>query len=191
MLVINKAKKLPDSKEKIKGLEETLGHLESFGVSNYQLNLGIARGLDYYTGTVFEIYAKGLGAQNQICGGGNYSLTEAFGGQKTATSGFAFGFDRVMLAIEAQGTTGQEDSFVEYFVVPTSSEHLNKAIRISASLRKKSKCEVDIMRRKLGKALSYADAKNIPFVIIVGEEEILKKDMKTGKQESIKIKDLE
>jgi histidyl-tRNA synthetase len=193
--VINKAQELLDSKEKITSLKETLELLESFGVKDYQLNLGIARGLDYYTGIVFEIYAKGLGAQNQICGGGNYALTEAFGGQKTATSGFAFGFDRVMLALEAQGNKGQEDSSVEYLVVPTTGEQLKKAIEISTTLRKKSKCEVDLMRRKLGKALSYADTKNIPYVVIVGEEELSKgkvllKDMKTGEQKEVDIKDL-
>jgi histidyl-tRNA synthetase len=194
--VLDKAGELLKEKEKIVELKETIELLESFGVTDYEVNLGIARGLDYYTGIVFEIYAEGLGAQDQICGGGNYSLTEVFGGQKTATSGFAFGFDRVMLALEAKGALPEESAQTEYLVVPTSSELIKKAIEISSALRKKSNCEVDLMRRKLGKALSYADAKGIPFVVIVGEEELKKgkvllKDMKSGEQKELNIKDLE
>jgi histidyl-tRNA synthetase len=193
--ILNKADELVKEKEKIKELKDTLDLLESFGVKDYQVNLGIARGLDYYTGIVFEIYAEGLGAQDQICGGGNYTLTEAFGGQKTATSGFAFGFDRVMLALEAQNAVSQENELTEYLVVPTSADLVKKAIEISTKIRKKSTCEVDLMRRKLGKALAYADTRNIPFVVIVGEEEqkrdkVLIRDMKTGEQKEVGVKDL-
>lgn len=194
--VLDKAGGLLKEKEKITQLKETLDMLDGFGVKDYRVNLGIARGLDYYTGVVFEIYAEGLGAQDQICGGGNYTLTEAFGGQKTATSGFAFGFDRIMLALGAQGKESKEEAGAEYLVVPTNIDLLKKAIEISAIIRKKSTCEVDLMRRKLGKALSYADAKGIPFVIIVGEEEqkkdkVLVRDMKSGEQKEVSIKDLE
>lgn len=188
--VLNKAGGLLKEKEKITQLEETLELLESFGVTDYEVNLGIARGLDYYTGVVFEIYAEGLGAQDQICGGGAYSLTESFGGQKTATSGFAFGFDRVMLALEAQGALAEESGETKYLVVPTNNDLLKKAIEISTKIRKTSNCEVDIMKRNLSKALSYADKRGISFVIIVGEEEVLKKNMDTGKQEKVDIKDL-
>ena len=86
-------------------LEELLESLEAFGFSNYIVNLGIARGLDYYTGTVFEIYVHGLGAQKQISGGGTYNLIEIFGGEKVESTGFAFGFDRVMEALKKQEKT--------------------------------------------------------------------------------------
>jgi histidyl-tRNA synthetase len=185
--VLDKALKLLKEKEKITELEETLEFLESFGVADHQVNLGIARGLDYYTGIVFEIYAEGLGAQDQVCGGGNYTLTEAFGGQKTATSGFAFGFDRVMLALEAQGALHEERDDIEYLVVPKSDDLRKKAIEISTKIRENSNCEVDIMRRNLSKALSYADKRSISYVIIVSEDEVLKRDMKTGKQEKFEI----
>lgn len=66
--------------------------LKSFNVSNYTLNLGIARGLDYYTGIVFEIYIPELGAQKQVAGGGSYNLVELFGGEQVESTGFAFGF---------------------------------------------------------------------------------------------------
>ncbi len=78
--------------------------LEAFGFTGYTVNLGIARGLDYYTGTVFESYVEGLGAQKQISGGGTYNLIEIFGGEKVESTGFAFGFDRVMESLKIQKT---------------------------------------------------------------------------------------
>ncbi len=69
----------------------------------YTLNFGIARGLDYYTGMVFEAFADNLGAENQILGGGTYRLAHLFGGDDVASCGFAIGFDRVMVSLgEAQ-----------------------------------------------------------------------------------------
>lgn len=197
--VLDKATELLKEKEnpraKISQLKDILDMLNSFGVKDYQVNLGIARGLDYYTGMVFEIYAEKLGAQDQICGGGSYTLAEALGGEKTATSGFAFGFDRVLLALEAQGVLPQEDADTKYLVVPTSSDQLKKAIEISMMLRRQSHAEADLMRRKLKKALAYANTRDIPFVVIVGEEElkrekVLIKDMKTGEQKEVDIKAL-
>jgi histidyl-tRNA synthetase len=197
--VLDKVSELLKGKENLKNkisqLIETLDILDSFGARDYEVNLGIARGLDYYTGIVFEIYAEKLGAQDQICGGGNYTLTDAFGGEKTATSGFAFGFDRVMLALEAQGALKEEDASIKYLVVPTGNEMIKKAIEISTLLRRESQCEVDLMRRKLGKALTYANTRGMPFVVIVGEEEIgrgkvLIRNMGTGEQSEVDIKDL-
>jgi histidyl-tRNA synthetase len=74
--------------------------LEQFGINEYSLDLGIARGLDYYTGMVFEIRSEGLGAQDQICGGGTYSLVKILGGGDTPSCGFAFGFDRLLLGFQ-------------------------------------------------------------------------------------------
>ena len=89
-----------EPKEALEELKELIALLEAFDVENYTLNLGVARGLDYYTGIVFEIYVPELGAQKQICGGGSYSLVKLFGGQEVESTGFALGFDRLMNAIE-------------------------------------------------------------------------------------------
>ena len=76
--------------------EKTLKLLDAYGV-DYLLDFGIARGLDYYTGMVFEVYAEGgLGAQKQICGGGSYQLIQLFGGGDVPSTGFGIGFDRIM-----------------------------------------------------------------------------------------------
>ena len=72
--------------------EKTLKLLDAYGV-DYSLDFGIARGLDYYTGMVFEVYAEGLGAQKQVCGGGSYQLIQLFGGGDVPSTGFGIGFE--------------------------------------------------------------------------------------------------
>lgn len=77
--------------------------LNNYGFTNIEIDLGVVRGLDYYTGVVFEMDAPVLGAEKQICGGGSYSLTELFGGEKVFSTGFGIGFDRTLLALEREG----------------------------------------------------------------------------------------
>jgi histidyl-tRNA synthetase len=197
--VMSRAGELLEGREaalrELRDLEEILGALESFGVEDYNLNLGIARGLDYYTGMVFEIYANRLGAEKQICGGGSYSLAETFGGKPVATSGFAFGFDRIMLALEKEGAKLKGEEGVKVMVIPFGEEYLSKAIEISTLLRRTLACELEVMRRRVKKALSYASSKGIDFVVLVGEEtergRVLLKDMRSGVQREVGIEELE
>jgi histidyl-tRNA synthetase len=193
--VIPKAASLLEGKkaqEEIEKLGQMLEKLRDFGIKDYRVNLGIARGLDYYTGMVFEIYDNKLKAQKQICGGGSYSLAEVFGGEPIPTCGFAFGFDRVVMAMEAERARYGEEDEKRFLIVTTGEKLLSKAIDISRMIREKFPCEVDLMRRRLGKALKYADSKGIPFVIIVGEDElkrgrVILRDMKTGTQREVPI----
>ena len=81
-------------------LKELVDILGVMGVRDLEIDLGVVRGLDYYTGMVFEAEAPVLGAEKQICGGGSYTLSELFGGEKVFSTGFAIGFDRILLAME-------------------------------------------------------------------------------------------
>lgn len=92
---VPEARQLLGDIEAISQFEALLDLLDVYGLE-YQVDLGIARGLDYYTGMVFEIYCEGLGAQNQVCGGGSYRLAQLFGGEDTPSTGYAIGFDRIM-----------------------------------------------------------------------------------------------
>lgn len=84
-----------DSQLRLDEFQETVDLLQAYGV-DFHIDFEIVRGLDYYSGTVFEIYAQGLGAQRQICGGGTYELASLFGGKETFSTGFGLGFDRIM-----------------------------------------------------------------------------------------------
>ena len=170
-------------------LEKLLDILDSAKVT-YTLNLGVARGLDYYTGTVFEFYAKDLGAQKQICGGGSYELAQLFGGVRTPATGFAIGFDRICELIDAKAER-RTTVVVAYF------KGLEKiAFQVAEKLRNSGfVAVVDVMERSLKKQLSYANDINADFAVIIGEEEVKKgnlsvKDLKTGEQFAVKAEEI-
>jgi histidyl-tRNA synthetase len=178
-------------------LEMLLEILDYYDVV-YTLNLGIARGLDYYTGMVFEIYeAEGkLGAQNQICGGGSYRLAALFGGDDTPSTGFAFGFDRLA---EIFTPETKELKRKEVVVVPIKEKNGNQdvikeAIKIASKLREFFPTHIDVMSRSLSAQLSYANAINASFAVFVGKNEIKEdkvtlRNLDTGEQEKMGVEE--
>jgi histidyl-tRNA synthetase len=176
-------------------LMEVFQVLQSYGLKDVKVDLGVVRGLDYYTGIVFEVDAPMLGAEKQVCGGGSYSLTELFGGEKTFSTGFAIGFDRILLALEREGMKAPQKNVIAY-VVPVSETMRLAAFKITADLRSNGiSTDVDLMRRNLGKNFKYADAIGAKFVIIVGEKEaaqdsVTVRDLKTGEQRLVRRSDL-
>jgi histidyl-tRNA synthetase len=163
--------------------------LESLGVK-HRINFGIARGLDYYTGVVFECYAKGLGAQKQICGGGSYELAQILGGERTPATGFAIGFDRVCELFKG-------DSVKKPVVVIVNFPGLEKnAFELAMRLRESDiTAVVDVMGRNLKKQLSYANDINAEYAVIIGESEIKGgvfrvKNLKTGEQLDVKAENI-
>ncbi|MGB2826091.1 MAG: histidine--tRNA ligase [Thermoplasmata archaeon] len=168
-------------------LKELFETLKLQGVEDVELDLGIVRGLDYYTGMVFEIDAPKLGAEKQILGGGSYTLSELFGGEAVFSTGFAIGIDRVMLAIEAEQEQ-PEYTPLDAYVVPTEDAMRKYAFAIVSKIRSKGlRADVDLMRRNMSKNLKYAASAGAKFAVIVGKEEMSKRsvtlrDMKSGEQ---------
>lgn len=178
----------------IEKLQEIIYYLDLFKVE-YEIDLGIARGLDYYTGMVFEIDSLLLVAEKQICGGGNYSLIELFGGEKTSSTGFALGFDRIMIALEKEKFVFPEKKLNSY-VFPISEELREESFKIATLLRENGiSVDVDLMKRNSAKNMKYADSIKAENVVILGEDEfkrnsVVVKNMKSGKQEEVKIEKL-
>ncbi len=168
-------------------LKELFETLKLQGVEDVELDLGIVRGLDYYTGMVFEIDAPKLGAEKQILGGGSYTLSELFGGEAVFSTGFAIGIDRVMLALEAEQDK-PEYMPLDAYVVPTEDAMRKYAFAIVSKIRSKGlRADIDLMRRSMSKNLKYAASVGAKFAVIVGKEEMAKqsvtlRDMKTGEQ---------
>ncbi len=182
--------------EELEKLEKIIYYLkEIFKVKNFNVKMSIVRGLDYYTGTVFEIEAPKLGAEKQICGGGVYELIETFGGRKTPQAGFAIGFDRTILVLETEKFKFPELK-TDIYVIPVTKDMAENALEITEILRKeKIQTDIDLLSRGMGKSMKYASSINAKKVVIVGPDEIEKesvtvRDMDSGKQEMIKIKDL-
>ncbi len=174
-------------------LSQLVELLDSFDMTNYTLNLGVARGLDYYTGIVFEIYVEGLGAQKQVCGGGTYSLIKVFGGKEVESTGFALGFDRLMNAIEELTDCENESSYLDVYVAPISDDVRLKAYEITQTLRRSGlRCDVDLNNKKFRKIMNYADKINVENVVIIGKKDldegnVTVKNMTTGMQDTVKI----
>ena len=182
-----------EPKEALDEFKQLIEILEAFDVNNYTLNLGVARGLDYYTGIVSEIYVPELGAQKQICGGGSYNLVKLFGGQEVESTGFALGFDRLMNAIEELTDSEELPSHLDVYVAPISGSVRSKAYEITQTLRKNDlKADVDLNGKKFKKLMNYADKINVPKMVIIGEKDLNEgkvtiKDMISGEQELVDV----
>jgi histidyl-tRNA synthetase len=168
--------------------EKTLKLLDAYGV-DYSLDFGIARGLDYYTGMVFEVYAEGLGAQKQVCGGGSYQLIQLFGGGDVPSTGFGIGFDRIMEICPL--VPPAQKSLV---VVSKPDTHL-EAVKVATELRNYLPVQIDLMERNFKAQLSYANTINADYVIIVGEKELeagklTLRDMVSGEQELLTLEEI-
>ena len=185
---MHEARELVGDIEAISQFETLLELLDVYGLE-YQVDMGIARGLDYYTGMVFEIYCEGLGAQNQVCGGGSYRLAQLFGGEDTPSTGYAIGFDRVMEICEAKPAE------VKRIVVVSFDDTREQAIVIAQKLRQHVATYVDVAGRKFKDQISYANTIGASHVVIAGKNEldagkVALKDMKIGVQELLTVEEV-
>ncbi len=154
----------------------------SDGIINMSVDAGFARGLEYYTGMVFEIFIPNLDIA--LGGGGRYDkLVELFGGESTPAVGVAHGLDRVMLGLQNQKMSPKAEGRKTVFVLPIKEEQRADALKISKLLRDSGiMVEDEVMGRKMTKALEDADRRKMDYAIIVGEREL--------KEESVVIRDL-
>lgn len=169
---------------------------DSLGYSGYvQFCPYIARGLSYYTGTVFECFDR-EGKFRAILGGGRYdNMVEQFGAQKTPALGFAIGDVTLELLLREKGLWPEEKAGPDYYIAPTGKDVLIDAYKIAQRLRERFVVDIDISSRKLGKQFSYADSIGAKHVIVVGEDEIRTgkfkvRDMKSGKEEIKSIEEM-
>ncbi|VVC04883.1 Histidine--tRNA ligase [Candidatus Burarchaeum australiense] len=158
--------------------------LEDYGVEA-EFDLSLVRGLDYYTGPVFEISgAEGLGS---IAAGGRYdNLIELYGSKPVPATGISLGIERLMELLKPQRKT-----FTRVYVAAAKDEYRSEARRMVAKLRKAGiSAQTDLMGRKLGKQFEYVNSKGIPYAIVIGEREMKEKkvtlrDMKGGAEKSL------
>jgi histidyl-tRNA synthetase len=161
------------------GLEEleSLAKLaELYGYADkLLLDLSLARGLDYYTGIVFEVVVEGEeGKLGSVAGGGRYDgLIELLGGPPTPATGVSLGLDRLVEVLRRSGRLPSLKTATKVFVAAASDDVREEALRLAMRLRSEGvPCEVDLMMRRLDRQLKYADAKGVPFALIVGRREL-------------------
>ncbi len=185
---IKKAKKIIGDIDELNELELLVEKLKLYGFSNISIDFGVARGLDYYTGIVFEIYDNNLGSEKQICGGGSYNLIKLFGGENIISTGFGIGFDRI-LDICNINLNNEKSMFIV-----SSNETYNESIKIASLLRKYINVDMELANRSFNTQISYANSKKFNYILIVGNKKIKRnnsctdgdyytlKDMNTGNQ---------
>lgn len=167
----------------VENLQEILRLVAESGCQiNMSLEAGFARGLEYYTGIILEIYVPRLDIA--LGGGGRYDrLIELFGGESTPAVGIAHGLDRIMLAMQKENIPLKADEKKNVIVISTKEELKGEALKIARMLREAEiPTEVEVMGRKITKALEDADRRKISYAIIVGEREL--------KEDSVVLRDL-
>lgn len=182
----------------VKELEEVLGLVASLGIrSKVELDISLARGLNYYTGIIIEVKSEEA-VIGSICGGGRYdNLTGIFGLAGISGVGVSFGADRiydVMLSLSRFSEDTQASTRALFVNFGTAEAAF--AMQLSSDLRKAGiSCELYPEAAKLKKQFSYADTRAVPFVIIIGEDElrdqkVTVKNMRKGEQVTIPAGDL-
>lgn len=172
-------------------LDMLLKSLDAMGIE-YVINPSIVRGLDYYTGAVFEFISEGIGAQSTVCGGGRYDgLVEGLGGPSLPGIGFGMGITRVLLAMREEGVADIEKELPLLYVAALGEFAQVKALAICERLRREGKfCECDTVGRSLKAQMKYANKIGAKYTLIIGDSEIetgraMLRDMSTGEQREV------
>ncbi|MFP3591000.1 histidine--tRNA ligase [Chryseobacterium sp. SIMBA_038] len=184
-----------------KGVEElefVLTKSISLGVDiqNLVFDITLARGLDYYTGAIFEVKADEV-QMGSIGGGGRYdNLTEVFGVKNIPGIGISFGLDRIYLVVEELGLFPEEaTSKVEYLFANFGGEETLEALKLIMQLREKGiSAELYPENAKIGKQFTYAEKKGIKNLVFLGEEELKNgtvtfKDLAAGEQKTVSLEE--
>jgi histidyl-tRNA synthetase len=167
------------------------------GNKSYNLNNRLVRGLDYYTKTVFEVWAQGIGSQSAVCGGGRYDgLAEVLGGQETPGVGFASGLERIVLTLQHQKVDIPEVDSPQIYLASQGENAKIKIVEILSLMRAEGIGTImGFGNRSLKAQLREANRRLVQYTIILGENEfkekkVLVKKMEGGEQELIAWNDL-
>ncbi len=168
----------------------------------YTVNFRLVRGLDYYTKTVFEVWAEGIGAQNAVCGGGRYDgLAEMMGGPPTPGVGFGSGLERIVMTMQAQGIVPPPLPRPSIFVAVLGQKARPVAIDLSFELRRAGLgvwtpfLDWPREKRSLKSQLREADKRECKFALILGENELQAgvaavRDLERGEQVDVSLEEL-
>ncbi|HMK93942.1 MAG TPA: histidine--tRNA ligase [Candidatus Limnocylindrales bacterium] len=156
----------------VENLDDILKLVVANGCPVKVVEPGFARGLEYYTGMIFEVYTPELDIA--LGGGGRYDkLIELFGGEPTPAVGCAHGIDRVALALQAQENKVGDEREKRVLVFAVNDALKVEALKIAQSLRQSGVIvEFEVMGRRMAKALEDADKRRVDYAVIVGEREL-------------------
>ena len=167
--------------------------LDGMGI-DYVVDSAIVRGLDYYTGTVFEFIAEGIGAQSTVCGGGRYDgLVSSLGGPELPGIGFGMGITRLILAMREAGLDNIEAAKPKLYIAAMGEAAMLRALAIVERLRSEGVyAECDVVSRSLKAQMKYANKISAEYTLIIGDSEIESgkaqlRNMQSGEQTEVAL----
>ena len=180
----------PSCEKKFDMLKSCLDAMEI----DYVVDSSIVRGLDYYTGAVFEFIAEGIGAQSTVCGGGRYDgLVESLGGPALSGIGFGMGITRLILAMRELGLDNIPTRKPKVYIAALGDAAAVKGLSIAERLRKNGAyAECDIVGRSLKAQMKYANKIGAAYTLIIGDGEIESgkaqlRNMESGEQTEVEL----
>ncbi|HLD73244.1 MAG TPA: histidine--tRNA ligase [Candidatus Nanoarchaeia archaeon] len=193
---LKKKIKSDEAKQGLQELEDLFGYLKNLKVKCAEFEASLARGLGYYTGTVFEVFALNSPVTSSIAGGGRYDQMVgkfAGGSREIPAVGIAFGLSTILDVLKAKQEF-KEKSLAKVFVIPIQT--IKESLKVVQQLRKRGiNVDMDLNNRGVGKNLEYASALGIPYCIILGGDELKKnkvllRDMLSGDQFLLTLKEV-
>ena len=177
-------------------LKQVLRYIRDFGVpdENMKLDLTIARGLDYYTGTVYETFLNKYRNMGSVCSGGRYdNLAEYYTDRKMPGVGISIGLSRLFFQLIDNNIISAENESISKVLVISMTDEYEYCARVATNLRSNGvKVQVNFEDQKLGKKFKYADKINVKYAIVIGEDEVKNnkitlKNMETGEQQVLDL----
>ena len=185
----------------VKGLEEleqVVKYVRLFGVpdNNFKVDLTIARGLDYYTGTVYETFLDDYREIGSVCSGGRYeNLSEFYTDRKMPGVGVSIGLTRLFYKLNELAIIKEDKKSISKVLVVSMIDDNSKSLEVADMFRKSGiNTDIYLEDKKIKAKFKYADKLQIPYVAIIGEEEVKNgtlslKNMETGEQEQLSIEE--
>ena len=179
-------------------LKEVVKFIRIFMVpeENFKIDLTIARGLDYYTGTVYETFLNKYRNLGSVCSGGRYdNLTEYYSKRKMPGVGISIGLSRLFFQLTDNNIISTENQSISDILIISMDNNYEATSKIAATIRENGlNAQVDFENKKLAKKFKYADKLNAKYVIVIGEDEIKDnvislKNMETGEQRRLHLED--
>ena len=175
----------------VEELGEVVKYIRLFGIEdkNFVIDLSIARGLDYYTGTVYETFLNGYRELGSVCSGGRYeNLAQNYTDKKLPGVGISIGLTRLFYKLNELNLIKVEKKSISDILIVPMTENLQVPIKLATELRNaRVNTEIYLNEKKLKAKMKYADKLEIPYVIVIGDNEIESgrvkvKEMRTGEE---------
>ena len=179
-------------------LSQVVKYVRAFGVpdTHFKVDLTIARGLDYYTGTVYETFLNDYREIGSVCSGGRYeNLSEFYTDRKMPGVGVSIGLTRLFYKLNELNIVKEEKKAISKVLVVSMLEDSNRTLEVAAMFRNAGiNTDVYLEDKKIKAKFKYADKLQIPYVAIIGEEEeqngtVSLKNMQTGEQEQVSVEE--